>query len=166
MRELIRNSQLVPLLINQSINNTDTASALVDRATFEGIMIAVSCGDFTGLDADSTLELFLEESDSTAATSFTRVAVQDMIRDTVHPQTAAALSSLVTPGLFGTLNAATEDSTVYRVQYIGTRRYVRVVLDFTTGTGGITAAPVSILAILHNAFHNPPAGVVAPTAAT
>jgi hypothetical protein len=166
MRELIRNTQIVPMLINQTINNTDTATALVDLAGFNGLMVAVSCGNFTGLDADSTLEMFLEESDSRAAASFTRVAVNELVRDDPHPQTGAALSSAVTPGLFGTLNADAEDSTVYRVQYLGVKRYVRVVLDFTTGTGGITAAPVSVMGILHGALHNPPAGVVAPTPAT
>jgi|GEM_PF-920646 len=163
---MFHETQLVPMLINQAINNTDTNTGLAERRGAEETLILVSCGNFTGLDSDSTLELFLEESDSTAAASFTRVAVKDMIRDTTHPQTSAVLSSAATAGLFGTLNADAEDSTIYRVGYKGNKRYLRVALDFTTGTGGITAAPVSVMAILGRAAHQPPTGVVAATAAT
>ena len=147
--DLYNNLREVLLLVPQTINNTDTNTNILDTRGFERAALSVAVGDCTGLDADSTLELILQESDTTTGTDFTNVAVVDMIRSTT------GLSSTSTAGLFGTLNLNTEDQAIYRVEYLGTKRYIRANLDFTTGTGGITAAPVSVTGFLASARHAP-----------
>lgn len=149
MKSIFDNTLPVQLLAAQSINDTDTNSSILDTLGFFNAAIFVALGDLTGVDADSTLELLLQESDDTVGTNFTAVAVAEMVRSTT------GLSSLTTAGLFATINATNEDVAVYRVEYRGTKRYIRAVLNFTTGTGGITAAPVCVLGILDSARHAP-----------
>ena len=154
-KNLFSETAAVPMLLNQSINDTDTTTSAADLANFEYALIYVSIGDCTGLDADSTLALTLEHSDDLTAGNFVGVPVADIDRDTT------GLASLSTLGLFGTLNLAAEDSTIYRVGYRGNKRYLRVKLDFTTGTGGISAAPVSVTATLSGKKKQPAGGVIA-----
>lgn len=152
----------VPVLLLQPaalINDTDTKSKLLDKAGFAQAMLLVHMGDLTGVDADSTLELFLEESDTTADGDFAAVPVLLMNRS------VTGLSSESTAGLFATVNATTEDVTIYRVEYKGTKRYVRVRMDFTTGTGGITVAYLVVTGLLGCARHAP-ATAPAPVTAT
>lgn len=156
--DIFNNVLPVLLLANQSINDTDTLSNLLDTRGFGQAALWVSIGDCTGLDADSTLELTIEHSDSTASADFTAVPEGQLLRDTT------GLSSTTTDGLFKTLNLATEDQIVARVQYLGSKRYIRAKLDFTTGTGGITAAPVCVLGILTDARHAPASAPAAVSA--
>jgi len=146
------------LLAAQSINDTDTVSSILDTQGFDGSAIYLALGNLTGVDADSTLALNLQESADTVGTNFTAVAVLDMIRDTT------GLDSTSTAGRFGFVNATDEDVKVFKVQYKGTKRYIRAQLDFTTGTGGITAAPVCVLGLLASARHAPQSAPAAITA--
>jgi hypothetical protein len=157
--DLINNIPLVQLLAAQSINDTDTFSNILDTRGFERAMLAVVIGDCTGLDADSKLELFLQEGDTPVGADFAPVPVSNMIRDT------AGLSSLTADGLFKTLDSATEDQIIAVVEYTGKKRYLRVKLDFTTGTGGITAAPVCVVGLLGGARHAPATAPAPVTAA-
>lgn len=156
-RDLYNNLGVVQLLTPQSINDTDTTSSLLDKRGFDSAAILVAIGNSTGLDADSTLEVFIQESDTTADADFTAVAVADLQRDTT------GLSSATTAGLVGTLNLATEDQVTIKVGYLGSKRYIRAKLDFTTGTGGITACPACVVGLLGNAHQKP---VSAPAAVT
>ena len=155
-------NNVLPVLLLQpaaAINDTDTLSKLLDRTGFSKSEVLVALGDLTGVDADSTLELFLEESDTTATGDFTAVAVNQMNRSTT------GLSATTTAGLFATINATTEDITIYRAEYLGTKRYIRVKCDFTTGTGGITSAFITIVGLLADARHGV-ASAPAPVTAT
>lgn len=156
--DIFNNTVPVQLLAAQSINDTDTVSSILDTQGFDGSAIYVAMGNLTGVDADSTLALNLQESADTVGSNFTAVAVLDMIRDTT------GLDSTSTAGRFGFLNATDEDVKVFKVEYKGTERYIRVQLDFTTGTGGITAAPVCVLGILASARHAPASAPAAITA--
>ena len=158
MTDLYNSQKLVMLLAPQSINDTDTNSLVLDTRDFNRAAVAVAIGDCTGLDADSTLELLLQESDDTVSANFTAVPVAQMIRDTT------GLSSTTTAGLFATLNLASEDQTIKRASYIGTKRYIRVKADFTTGTGGISAAPLCVIGTLANPKHGDTAAPAAITA--
>lgn len=157
--DIFNNTLPVQLLVPQTINNTDTLSSILDTQGFNSKAIFVAVGDLTGVDADSTLALNLQESDDTVGANFTAVAVADMIRD------ITGLDSTSAAGRFGFMDATTEDVKVFRVEYRGTKRYIRAQLDFTTGTGGITAAPVCVLGILGSALHAP-ASAPAPVTAT
>ncbi len=147
--DIFNNTLPVQLLAAQSINDTDTVSSILDTQGWESKAIFVAVGDLTGVDADSTLALNLQESDDTVGANFMAVAVAQMIRDTT------GLDSTTTAGRFAYLNATSEDVKVFRVEYLGTKRYIRAQLDFTTGTGGISAAPVCVLGILQCARHAP-----------
>lgn len=159
MNDLYNNVVPVALLAPQTINNTDTVSLILDTRAFNRKGAWVQLGDLTGLDSDSTLAINLQESDTITGADFTAVAVADMIRDTT------GLDSLSTAGRFGFLDAAAEDTRVFRVEYIGTKRYIRVQLDFTTGTGGITGCPVAVLGVVSDAKHAP-ASAPAPITAS
>jgi len=156
--DIYNNIVPVQLLAAQSINDTDTVSSILDTQGFDGSAIYLALGNLTGVDADSTLALNLQESADTVGTNFTAVAVLDMIRDTT------GLDSTSTAGRFGFVNATDEDVKVFKVQYKGTKRYIRAQLDFTTGTGGITAAPVCVLGLLASARHAPQSAPAAITA--
>lgn len=155
--DIFNNIVPVQLLAAQSINDTDTVSSILDIQGADRSAIWVALGNLTGVDADSTLALNLQESADTVGANFTAVAVLDMIRDTT------GLDSTSTAGRFGFLNATDEDVKVFKVEYKGTKRYIRAQLDFTTGTGGITAAPVCVLGLLAGARHAP---LTAPAAIT
>lgn len=137
---------LVHLLDPQSINDTDTASLILDTAGFSGAVIGVIMGTFTGVDADSTFLPVLQESATTVGTDFTTVAVGN-----VH-------------GAFTLVNANTKDNATQYVGYKGTKRYIRVNLDFTTGTGGISAALASVVGVLGKPSFFPATGPAAITA--
>jgi hypothetical protein len=142
-RDLKNNIAIVQLLAPQVINNTDTKSSLLDTRGFESAIMIVNLGDFTGVDADSTFTPILQESDTTVDGDFTSVAAADI------------------EGAFTLVDATNEDSVVQSVGYKGTKRYIRVLLDFVTGTGGITSAPVSVTGLLGHASYRP---VTAPAA--
>ena len=64
-------------------------------------------------------------------------------------------------GAFTLIDATSEDVLIQTVGYIGSKRYVRVKLDFTTGTGGISSAPVAVMGLLGSADYYP---ITAPAA--
>ena len=153
-------NNVLPVLLLQPaalINDTDTKSKLLDVRGFTKSEIVVALGDLTGVDADSILSLTLQESDTTADADFTSVAVAQMNRDTT------GLASTSTAGLFATVNATTEDIVCYRAEYLGTKRYIRALCDFTPGTGGITSAFITVVGLLAGARH---AAATAPAPVT
>lgn len=153
-RDLYNNLATVQLLDPQAINDTDTKSALLDTREHGGALILVPCGTFTGADADSYVSLILQESDTTVDGDFTAVATTDMHR---------AITT-ATAGLFGLVNSTSVDNALFKVGYIGSKRYIRVLLDFTTGTGGVTAANVSVVAVMAQPPRLPAATVTAVAA--
>jgi hypothetical protein len=145
-RDLKSELAVVHLLDPQSINDTDTASLILDTAGFGGALISVAMGALTGADADSTFLPVLQESDAIVGTGFTAVDAAD-----VH-------------GAFTLVNANTKDQTTQTVGYKGSKRYIRVNLDFTTGTGGISAALVGVVGVLGKPNFFPAVGPAAISA--
>lgn len=158
-RDLYNNLTRVELLKSAAINDTDTKTSLLDTRGFDSALIEVNTGVFTGADADSYVKMFLQESDTTTDGDFTSVAVADMQRSTT------GLDDATTAGLFAMVDSTSEDEVRFSVGYKGSKRYIRVLLDFTTGTGGVTAANVAVTGILGHP-HNSPAPTVAAVAAT
>jgi hypothetical protein len=155
-------NNVLPVLLLQPaalINDTDTKSKLLDVLGFSKSEVVIALGDLTGVDADSILSLTLQESNTTADTDFTAVAVAQMNRS------VTGLASESTAGLFATVNATTEDIVNYRAEYLGTKRYIRVLCDFTTGSGGISSAYITVIGLLSGARHAP-ASAPAPVTAT
>jgi hypothetical protein len=136
-------SNIAPVLLLEpaDLAHTDTASSLLDTAGHNGIEIEVIISALTGVDGDNYLTPVLQECDTTEADDFTAVDAANMI------------------GAFSSVDAATKDSVIQRVGYIGSKRYVRVNLDYT-GTG-ITAGIVGVVGILGHSHELP---AVAPDA--
>lgn len=129
MKGFVNRLGVVHLLSAQDVAGSDTASAWLDLKGFNGAAIVVNVGTLVGFDASGTASLtpVLQESDGTDATGATTVASTDM-----H-------------GAFTKIDAASEDDTTQVVGYIGSKRYIRVNLDFG---GTISAAPVSVEGLL------------------
>ena len=128
----------------------DVKSSILDTQDFESALIVVDYGVMTGGDASNYVTAVLQESDTTVDGDFTTVGSTDKI------------------GSFVAITAALANySDEQKVAYIGTKRYVRVLLDYTISGGGapVTALLASVLGLMSNARIGPPSEV-APTAAT
>ncbi|MEN6370929.1 MAG: hypothetical protein ABFD64_02865 [Armatimonadota bacterium] len=147
MKDLKSNIGIVHMLDAKDITTNDTKSSLLDLQGFESAVIAVNVGAITTPDSTSYITPVLEESDTTADGSFAAVAATDII------------------GAFTKMDAATEDQTTQYVGYVGTKRYVRVLIDITDDDGGISHALVSVDGIVGDA-HISPVTAPAPVAAT
>lgn len=145
IHDLKNNLGIVDLLNPQDVVKTDTVSSILDTAGFDGAAIAVSVGTITGgIGANDYVTPVLQESATIVGTDFTEVATADII------------------GGFTVINAGTKDNVVQVAGYKGAKRYIRVNLDFSTGTTTpITATPVSVIGILGKAHAKP---VTAPDA--
>lgn len=144
MHDLKNRLALVQLMDPQDTNdNDDQLSNILDTANFGSAVVAVMIGAITGIAAGHDLIPVLQESDTTVDGDFTAVVAADV------------------EGAFTEVDAATEDQAVQWVGYKGSKRYVRVKLDYT-GTD-ITAALIAILGILGEATVLP---AVAPAAVT
>ena len=117
MRDLAHNIGVVAAVAPAVLSATNT-SAAIDLLGFDSVAVVintgaiVSSGDFTAT---------IEESDTTTGGDFTTVAAADLI---------------------GTLPASLAASTVYKVGYIGTKRYVRTVIAKNSGTSIAASALV------------------------
>lgn len=133
------------LLEARDLAYTDTASSWLDTAGFNAAEIVVTIGALTGVDGSNYILPVLQECDTTVGTSATAVAAADVY------------------GAFTKVDSTSEDSVVQRVGYCGSKRYVRVNLDYT-GTG-ISAGIVGVLGIVSGA-RTEPAGTPTVAAAT
>ncbi len=128
MKDLKSRLGIVHLLDPQDTADTDTASLILDTKGFNGAMLGVIVGAITGVAAGAYLTPVLQHSDTVAATDFAAVDAAD-----IH-------------GAFTKIDATSEDQVLQTVGYIGSKRYLRVNLDYT-GTD-ITAALVGVFGIL------------------
>ncbi|MCU0589866.1 MAG: hypothetical protein MUC33_01380 [Desulfobacterales bacterium] len=124
----ILSSTLLPVVKSGAAPDTNCTS--VDGRGFKEVVHVVHLGDSGDtLSGSVKVECELEESDDNS--SFTAVP-------------AAKLTNAVSganTGCFGLIDAPTEDSQFYWTEYRGSKRYTRVVLNFTgTHTSGIPVA--------------------------
>lgn len=138
MKDLKNRVAVAHLLDAQSIN-ADTATDYVDLAGFNSAIVLVNLGSATFSGASITPKL--QESNTTNATDFSDVDAGDMI------------------GSFTTVDDANKDQTTQVVGYIGSMRYIRVLLDIE----GTLTIPVAVDAVLSDAAVEPPS---APTVGT
>lgn len=140
MRDLYHNIAVVQLMAPVDITTNDTYSSIVDLQDFEQCDIIVNLGVCTGATGNTYVTPVLQESDSLTEADF------------------SAVDSANCLGGFSKVDDVAEDNTIQRVGYVGSKRYLRVLMDVTST---MTNVPVSITAILAGARHNPP---TAPTA--
>jgi hypothetical protein len=143
-RDLRSNLGIVQLLDPADQAHTTFKSSVLDTRGFEGVLVEVTLGAFTGADVSNYLTPKMQESDTTNDADFTDVAAGDL------------------QGSFTVVNdTTTKDSQTQVVGYVGSKRYIRVVGTYT-GTG-ITASLVGVTGVL-GVPHIAPA--VAPAAIT
>ena len=118
-------------LLVPAVRNADTNSTAVDTDGFQSVTLVAHVGASADtLNSTNKIEIEVEESDNNS--DFTDVA-------------NANLTNYVTGTNVGTVavvNSNATASTLYKVGYKGTKRYVRLVYNFsgTHSTGTVTAA--------------------------
>lgn len=140
MRDLHNCVKAVPALLPVAITAT-TSGKIIDLQGYEAVEFVVEVGIATsGLDASNKYTVTVQ-----AGNTVNDVATPTTITDAA---TVTAAQLLGTPP---TLDNAADDENVYRFGYVGDKRYVQLVFTET----GTAAAPVSAVAILSCARHNP-----------
>ncbi|HOA83999.1 MAG TPA: hypothetical protein PKN66_08600 [Thermodesulfovibrio thiophilus] len=136
----LKNRVLVAHLLGAGAVTTTTKSKYVDLADCNSalFLVNIGAGTFTG----GSVTPKLQESDSVTDLSFTDVATDDLI------------------GSFTAVTSTTNDGLTEAVGYIGSKRYVRVVLT----AAGTVSVPVSVNAILGDLNVEPGTTVVTGTA--
>lgn len=101
---------------------TPSAGNIVDLADYQAATFLYQTGAVTDAGAAAGFSIVVQESDTTAASDFTAVADADLVG------TEAGLA----------VTSDDDDSkAIGCIGYIGTKRYVRVVVTGTTGTNAI-----------------------------
>jgi len=141
MRDLANNLHFVPAFAPKAAvtDNTAQVSAILDRAGYESVALAMVTG--TDADADATFAVLLEESDASDMTGAAAVADADMIG---------------TEALAGW--DFNDDGVCRKLGYIGNKRYLRATVTPANNTGNLFLAGMWVLGGARNTpTANPPA---------
>ena len=139
MQDLNNNIKSVQSLA-PAVRTADANGDGVDLQGFEAVAVAVDTGaEGITLSSSNKIEFELEHSDDDS--TYTDVAQADVIGVT-----------LGSGGLFLTLDANGETPQISEIGYVGGKRYIRVVANFS-GTHG-TGTPISAFAILGKPRHS------------
>lgn len=109
MRDLASNISAVAAVAPAVLTATNTSSA-IDLKGFNSAAVIINTG---AIGSSGNFTPKLQESDTTTSEDFTDVAAADLV---------------------GTFPTALAAASVYRVGYIGRKRYVRTVLTLNSGT--------------------------------
>jgi len=141
MRDQVSDFSALVLIPSATIS-ADNTPASIDLAGYQActILIEVGAGGIT-FSGTNKVEFVLTESDDNS--TFTNVAAADVI----HAPIA------VTSGIVYNLIAAHAAGTVVRIGYKGTKRYLKLLADFS-GTHG-TGTPISAVALLGEPLTGP-----------
>jgi hypothetical protein len=146
LRDLLHHVKPVRVLSPVSGGANDTASVgeIIDMQGYAGCLITIALGSLA--DVDATFTVLLEES----ATSFSGAAVADadMISQTAGTAPEAAASFIFSA-----------DDTVKVLDYIGSKRYIRLTITPASNTG---AWLHSVTGLQYGARHNPAGVTQAP----
>lgn len=142
MQDMKNNIKVVSGITPALAQKTDANGTTIDRLGFDSCTVAVYMGaSGDTLSGSVYAEFKLEESDNGSVWS--AVAEKHMI---------GALAGTTT-GAFAKVDDPAEDDLVYKVGYVGAKRYVRAVVDVTgTHTNGF---PLAIVGILGNPLFAP-----------
>jgi hypothetical protein len=150
MKDISTDIAIAHLMDAQDItNHTDVGSNYIDLQGFESAMAIVNLGTLTNQDANNCVIPVLQECDSAPGTnvSWSAVAAADTVGST-----------------FAVANSAATDQMTQRCGYIGSKRYLRVWLNFTSAGANPDHCPVSIDCILSDARHGAAASATLVTA--
>lgn len=143
LRDLHSNVKAVSHIIG-TVSATQTPTNGVDTLGFSAVEFAIHIGTVTNIanSPQPSWAFKLQESDSQSSGFTDVVTAADVL-------VGSAQSPVTTPdastGVFLTVDGAADDDKVYRIGYIGTKRYVRVVATAANTPGN---TPLSVIAIL------------------
>lgn len=144
MRDLHSNIKVVQHLAAQAVTTTQTPANGVDLGDSYAAEFIISIGAVTNIanSPQPSWAFKLQESD-TVNSGFTDVTDSNivLVGSAASPVAAPDSSS----GVFLTVDDAAEDAATYRVGYLGTKQYVRVVATAANTPG---STPLSIIAVL------------------
>lgn len=146
-RDLHSCVKAVTHVANAAITATSTPSTGVDLEGFDSAEFLINVGAVANIanSPQPTWAFKLQESD-TSNSGFTDVTnSSDVLVGSAASPVEAPNSST---GVFLTIDDAAEDATHYRVGYVGSKRYVRVVATAANTPG---STPYSVTAILGHA---------------
>lgn len=131
-------SNLSPVqIIDTGVLSADSAAASIDLLGFASAVIALSIGvggiTFTGA---NKIEFKLTHSDDNAA--YSDVTDTDLVKDQLFP-------TVVAGGIVRSLTAAHAAPTVQKLGYVGGKRYLKLLADFS-GTHG-AGTPISAVCL-------------------
>jgi hypothetical protein len=133
------------VLVAAAALNADNTPVAVDLQGYEGceIFIAVGAGGIT-FDGTNKVEFKLRHGDTSTVGAHAAVEQDDVL--------GAVVAS---GGIVKALTAAHASASVYRVGYIGGKRYISMLADFS-GTHG-SPTPVSVIAVKGHGYSQPEA---------
>lgn len=140
MRDLDSKIKVVKHILG-TVTTTQTPSAGVDLQGFDSAEVVVSIGTMTNVGGSpaESWTFALQESDSESS-GFTAVSDDAVVLVGSGNNDGGVDGS----GIFATVDAAAEDDAVYRIGYIGGKRYIRVVAT-AANTPGATAISVNMI---------------------
>lgn len=134
MRDMSKNTSPAILIANATLD-ADNTPAAVDLATFEAatIFLHIGAGGIT-FTSSNKIEFVLTHSDDDS--SYTNVTAADIVTDARAPST-------ITNGIVRSIVAAHAAATVQEIGYVGSKRYLKLLADFS-GTHS-TGTPIGAL---------------------
>lgn len=139
MQDLSNNIKLMQSLA-PAVRDADANGDGVDIKGYENVAIVVDSGvEGITLSGTNKIEFELEHSDDNSSWS--------------DAESSDVIGSLGSGGLFLTLDDNAESPQISEIEYLGSKRYVRVVANFS-GTHG-TGTPCSAFVILGKPRHAP-----------
>lgn len=133
MRDIKTNLSVVRVIDPDTFTADKTCDADIDLQGYEGCLVIVNVGA-SGDTLSGTVYWSLELEESDDDSTYTDVAAADMIGDNAGGS-----------GQFALIDDPAEDDTVYSVGYIGSKRYLRVILNATgTHTNGTPIGAVAV----------------------
>lgn len=147
-RDIHSHVKVVQHVAAQAITATNTPAAGVDTDGFDAAEFLISVGTVANIanSPQPSWSFKLQHSDSASA-DFADVT------DSTLMLTGSAKSPVTAPdsstGVFLTIDAAAEDAETYRIGYVGSKRYVRVVATAANTPGSTPYAVVAVLGAAH-----------------
>jgi hypothetical protein len=134
-RDLMDNLKIVRAISPQTQTNSSAAivGQIIDTQGFDSLAFYISTGGLT--DADASFAVTMDEGNVANLSDANAVAATDLLSGTRG--TAAYTAASFT---------FTNDDSLFRIGYIGTKRYVRLTVTPTGNDAG--AAPISAIALL------------------
>lgn len=130
----LKNTTTQTLVLAPVVKTADTNCTGINQAGFTDLLFQVSVGASADtLSSTNKIELELEESDDDSTYT-------DCANASVHGYVTGTNT-----GTFGVIDGTSDDDTLYTCRYLGTKKYCRVVLNFS-GTHS-TGTPIGVVAV-------------------